>query len=932
MLGRGAERERIDQLLARARTGGGGALVVRGEPGIGKTTLLEYARERASAMRTLSAVGVEVEAGIPFGGLFELLRPVIPLLERIPPPQAAALRAGLGLDAGGSSDRFLIGAATLSLLAAAAEDGPLAVLVDDFQWLDRPSAEALVFAARRLIADPIAVIATVREGERSALDTARIPEHILHGLDRANVSELLRRLVGSDVSADAVDRMVAVTGGNPLALVELSGRLDELSGELGSGPVPISERVGGVFLRRLRPLSDGARTAILVAAASDAGALDEVYGACQTLGIDPRASLEEAEASGLATVTPTGVEFRHPLARSTCYSAASPAERRAAHRALAPRAEPDRRAWHLAQSAIGPDEEAAAALAAAARRASERHAYSVAAAAAERAAALTGVVDLRVTRLLAAAEAAFLAGDTDRALASINRAAESDVDADVHGAVEELRGRITLRRGPISEGLEILLPAAAKAAGRDAGRAIEMLAECVAACAYSGDTVRILELAELAHTIVVDDDDVRSRAIRHVLEGAALIYAGHGGAEGPDQIRAALALLEVSADLRSDIAVLEWMVFGVLFLREGVVGAEVCEAVLDAIRETGAVGRLPRVLAFTARDAATRDRWSAAAALYHEAIAAAEETGQDTERAWTLGALAALQARQGLEQEARASAAEAIGLSKQLGASGNVYWAQAVFAELDLSGGDLAAAITKMHELENSLRAGSNADPDLSMVPELVEAYVHSGRTSDAAPVLADHRRAVHAKAQPWALARYHRACGLVAEDDAFDEAFREALQQHVRAPDAFEEARTRLCYGQRLRRARRRVDARSELRRAFAIFDRLGAARWRDIAAAELAATGETARRRDVSTLDDLTPQELSIATLLAGGRTTREAAATLFVSPKTIEYHLRHVYQKLGVRSREELTAALRPAPDPQAAGDSPGAGLMAEPRARG
>jgi DNA-binding CsgD family transcriptional regulator len=218
------------------------------------------------------------------------------------------------------------------------------------------------------------------------------------------------------------------------------------------------------------------------------------------------------------------------------------------------------------------------------------------------------------------------------------------------------------------------------------------------------------------------------------------------------------------------------------------------------------------------------------------------------------------------------------------------------------------------------------------MVPELVEAYVHSGRTSDAAPVLADHRRAVHAKAQPWALARYHRACGLVAEDDAFDEAFREALQQHVRAPDAFEEARTRLCYGQRLRRARRRVDARSELRRAFAIFDRLGAARWRDIAAAELAATGETARRRDVSTLDDLTPQELSIATLLAGGRTTREAAATLFVSPKTIEYHLRHVYQKLGVRSREELTAALRPAPDPQAAGDSPGAGLMAEPRARG
>jgi len=932
MLGRAAERERIDQLLAQARTGGGGVLVFRGEPGIGKTTLLEYARGRAWEMRTLAAVGVEVEAGIPFGGLLELLRPAIPLLERIPSPQASALRAGLGLDAGGSSDRFLIGAATLSLLAAAAEEGPLAVLIDDFQWLDRPSAEAFVFAARRLIADPIAVIATVRDGEVSALDAARLPEHVLHGLDRGDVSELLRRLGRGDPSADTIDRMVAATGGNPLALVELSGRLGQLASEPVSGPVPVSERVGGAFLRRLRPLSDGARTALLLAAASDAGALDEVYGACQALGIDPKASLEEAEASGLATVTPAGVEFQHPLARSTCYAAATPADRRAAHRALAPRTDPDRRAWHLAQSAIGPDEEAAAALSAAAMRASGRHAYSVAAAAAERAAGLTPAGDLRATRLLAAAEAAFLAGETDHALACINAAAESEPDATVRAAVEELRGRITLRRGPISEGIEILLPAAAEAAGRDPGRAIEMLAECVAACAYTGDTVRILELSELARTIRVNGRDVRSKVIRHVLVGAALVYAGQHGAEGPNEIREALALFDVSDELRDDVVAREWMVFGVLFLREGVVGAEVCEAGLDAVRETGAVGRLPRVLAFTARDAATRDRWSAAAALYHEAIAAAEETGQDTERAWTLAALAALHARQGLEQEARARASEAIALSKQLGASGNFYWAQAVFAQLELSDGDLAAAIATMHELENSLRAGSNADPDLSMVPELVEAYVHSGRTSDAAGVLAEHGRAVHAKAQPWALARYHRACGLVAEEDAFDEAFREALEQHVRAPDAFEEARTRLCYGQRLRRARRRVDARSELRRAFAIFDRLGAARWRDVAAAELAATGETARRRDVSTLDDLTPQELSIATLLAGGRTTREAAATLFVSPKTVEYHLRHVYQKLGVRSREELAAALRPASDGQTVGDPPGASLIAEPRARG
>ena len=374
MLGRLAERERIDQLLAQARTGGGGVLVFRGEPGIGKTTLLEYARERALEMRVLSAVGVELEAGIPFGGLFALLRPAIPLLDRIPAPQGEALRAGLGLDAGGAGDRFLIGAATLSLLAAAGEDEPLAILIDDFQWLDQPSAEALVFAARRLIADPIAVIATVRDGEASALDNARLPEYVLRGLDRDEVSELLRRLAGRDPAADAVDRMVTATGGNPLALVELSGQLDELSGELVSGPVPVSERVGGLFLRRLRPLSEAARTALLVAAASDTGALDEVHRACQALGIDPKASLEEAEASSLATITPAKIEFRHPLARATCYAAATPADRRAAHRALAPRSDPDRRAWHLAQSAIGPDEEAAAALASAATRASSRRA------------------------------------------------------------------------------------------------------------------------------------------------------------------------------------------------------------------------------------------------------------------------------------------------------------------------------------------------------------------------------------------------------------------------------------------------------------------------------------------------------------------------------------------------------------------------------
>jgi DNA-binding CsgD family transcriptional regulator len=680
--------------------------------------------------------------------------------------------------------------------------------------------------------------------------------------------------------------------------------------------MPVSERVGGVFVRRLRPLSDAARTALLVAAASDTGALDELSAACHALGIDPKASLGEAEASGLATITPTGVEFRHPLARATCYAAAGPADRRAAHRALAPGSDPDRRAWHLAQGAIGPDEEAAAALAGAATRASARHAYSVAAAAAERAAALTTADDLRAARLLAAAEAAYLAGDTERALDLVNQAANRQPEPAVRAAIDELRGRITLRRGPIAEGIAILLPAAAEAADGDPRRAMEMLAECVAACTYTGDTVRVMEPARLARTIVVHDRDLPSRVIRSVLEGAALIYAAHRGAEGPNRIREAMALYEVSEELRNDAGVLEWMVFGALFLREGMMGAEVGEAALDAVRKTGAVGRLPRLLAYTARDAATRDQWTAAAALYHESIAAAEETGQDTERAWTLGAFAALQARQGLEDDARTSVAEAMALSKRLGAAGTFYWAQGALAELELSRGDVDLAITEIERREQLLQSGGNADPDLSMVPELVEAYARSGQPEAGAEALDTHERIVTAKGQPWALARYYRARALLAANGEIDSAFALALEHHALAPDAFEEARTRLCYGERLRRARRRVDARSQLRRAFAIFDRLGAAPWRERAATELAATGETARRRDVSTLDELTPRELSIATLLAGGRTTREAAATLFVSPKTVEYHLRHVYQKLGVRNRDELAAALTPASDDPAA----------------
>jgi DNA-binding CsgD family transcriptional regulator len=859
-------------------------------------------------MRVLSACGVEPETGVPFGGLLELLRPATSVLDRIPTPQASALRAALGLATAGPGDRFLVGAATLSLLAAAAEEEPLAILIDDFHWLDPPSAEAIVFAARRLVADPIALIAAVRDGDPSALDRAGLPEHVIPGLDRDDAFELLRGLTDAGPSAGAVNRLFAATGGNPLALVELSGRVDEFAGDAPRAPVPVSARVGGVFQRKIDPLSDEARTALLVAAASDTGRLEEVSQACRSLGLDAAARLEEAETSGLVRITATAVEFRHPLARSTCYAAARPAERRAAHRALAAHASADRRAWHLAEAAVGPDETAAAALAQAADRADAQHAYSAAATAANRAAALTPHGALRASRLLTAAEAAFRAGETARALDLITEVAHREAEERVEASLAELRGRIVLRRGPIPEGIAILLSAASAAAEWDPARAVEMLAECVLACAYTGDTVGILEPGRLARDISAGNGDLRCRIVASAVEGAALVYAAHG-AGGPARIREALELFADAEELRGDPDVLVWMMIAALFLREGTVGAELSEAALDAVRKSGAVALLPRVLAFTARESATRDKWSAGAALYREALAVAAETGHDAERAWTLAALASLQARQGLEQEARANADEAIALSHRLGAAGNLPWATGALAEIELIRGDLDRAIADLERREQALLAQGNADPDLSMVPELVEAYARTGRRAEAQTALAEYAGAARDKGQPWALARCHRARGLLADEAEIDEAFGAALEQHALAPDAFEAARTRLCYGERLRRARRRVDARAELRRAFAVFDRLGAAPWRERAATELAATGETARRRDVSTLDELTPQELSIATLLASGRTTREAAATLFVSPKTVEHHLRHAYQKLGVRNRAELALALAP-----------------------
>jgi DNA-binding CsgD family transcriptional regulator len=906
LVGRDHERQQIGQAIGRARSGTSTTLALVGEPGIGKTALLDYAAQQATGLRVLRARGIESEAQIPFGSLLELIRPALAMLERIPAPQAAALEGALALRPAATHDRFAVGAATLGLLAAYAEEAPVAVLVDDGQWLDASSAQALLFAFRRLVADPIAVFIAVREGAPSLLDGADLSALRLGGL----TSDESAQLVG--LAPEAAVRLHRLTAGNPLALLELAPGPPDLALAPEGAPVLVSARITRAFLQRAEPLDQPARRALVLAATSDTGDLPTLGRAAAKLGIDLSA-LAAAEGAGLVTLHAGVVEFRHPLARSAIYADASARHRRDAHRALAaalPDRDVDRRAWHLAAAAAGPDETAAAALEQAGGRGRDRGAYATAAAAFERAGRLSANGGRRARLWRDAAEAGWLAGFTERAVALLGEARDAAADPVTLTGIDELAGRIAARCGPVMRGHAILTATAGTA---EPERAVAMLAEAAFACFYAGDSAAMLAAAERAHALLPGAPSPRARFLATMTAGMARIIGGDAAA-GAEQIRAAVALAESLADLHEDLQLLPWLTFGPLFLRQTGDGRVLLEHALATAQARAAIGALPLVLNLIARDQAGTDRWAVAVATYTEAIGLARECGQQTELSIGLAGLAWLQARRGRETECRDHAAEALGLGRELGMGLSEIWATAALGELELGLGEAARAAERFEQQERLLRDLGITDADLWPGPDLVEAYTRLGQTEAARRAAAAFATAAAAKAQPWALARARRAQGLVAADDAFVACFEQAIGLHEQTPDAFELARTRLAYGERLRRARNRVLAREQLRAAADAFERLGARPWADRAGAELAATGETRRPRDPSTVEELTPQELQIALLLTSGKTTREAAAALFLSPKTVEYHLRHVYQKLGVNSRDQLARILvSPAPEP-------------------
>jgi DNA-binding CsgD family transcriptional regulator len=909
LLGREPELLAIDQAMAAARLGKSACLVIRGEPGIGKTVLLEYAVDRAASMRVLSARGVEFEAGLPFAGLHELLRPTLGLLDRLPPVHASALRSSLGLGPRIEADRLIIGAAALGLISAYAEDQPLLITVDDAPWLDRASAEAIGFAARRLVADPVAILIAVREGEETPLLSAGLPELRLSGLDQASANTLLERSAAGEVSRDMARWLFDATGGNPLALLEL-GRESRRMSALPHDDLPIATSVERAYLRRADGLSDNARRVLLVMAASGTAELRLVRRAAASLGLSA-SDVDEAEAAkGLISQRGDRVEFIHPLARAAIYHAASPGDRRAVHGALAKvmsgADDVDRRAWHLAAAATGWDAAAGTALEGAARRARESTDYAGAARAWAESARLTEAVEQRVARQFSAAENAWLGGHAAEAVELLGAARKLVEDHELRVDIDNLSGHIDMRRGRVVEGYRMLVDAAEAIEATDRLKAIRILADAALSTFGAGHPADNLSAARKALDLLRPADPAESQVFAHVSYGALAILAGHGS-DGPAHLHESVALFKLVPTESTDPLLLLCAGIAGTFLREAEAERELLDRALEQARGQAPTAALPALLFLLGRDAGATDRWSLARAQYEEGARVARETTQFTWLAACMAGMAWLDALEGREGECRAHAAEGEELSERYGMGFYKAWSIVAVGQLEQGLGHQEAALGHLLRCEAFLEAIAISDPDLDPAPEIADVLVRLGRLAEAREAVARYLPAAEAKGQPFALARAARARALIAADDEYIAEFETAIRHHEGTPDIFEEARTRLYFGERLRRSRRRVDARRELRAALKAFDQLGAAPWAERATAELRASGETARVRNDSSRQRLTPQELQVAMTLAEGATTREAAARLYLSPKTVEYHLRHVYDKLEIRSREELRAAL-------------------------
>jgi DNA-binding CsgD family transcriptional regulator len=901
LLGRRGECEAIDGLIEEVRAGHSGALVMSGEPGVGKTALVEYAIESAAGLRVARAAGMESERELAFAGLHQLCAPFLDRLERLPDPQRDALRTVFGLSAGAPPDRFLTGLAVLGLVSGMAEERPLLCVVDDAQWLDQESARALAFVARRLLAESVAMVLVTRE---PSVEFAGLPELMLQGLRDRDARELLISAVQGPLDEDVCERLVAETRGNPLALLELPRGLSpaELAGGFGlPNEMPLSGQIEESFRQRLEALPEQTQSLMLVAALEPIGDSGLVRRAADQLGIDVKAA-EPAESDELLALGEL-VRFRHPLVRSAVYRAATPTERQEAHRALAeatdPELDPDRRAWHRAQAAAGPDEDVAAALERSAGRAQARGGLAAAAAFLERAVGLTLDPALRAQRALAAAQAKHLAGAPDAAMSLLATARAGPLDELGRARVDLLGAQMVSASTRRGHAPPLLLAAAKRLEPLDVGLARETYMEALNAALLAGRLAtdgRLLEVAEAARAAPPAQPP---RAFDLLLDAFASRFTEGYAAAVPILRRAlgAFAIEDVSREEELRFAYL-----AAVELWDDGAWEQLVTRWVQLARATGALTVLPAILTSRVLAHTYAGELAAAESLIGEVQAASEATGIHLA---PYGALF-LACWRGREVEAvelsEATTDDVIAKGEGVGLTISE-WASAVLYNGLGRYEEALAAAERVREQPRAVGFTSWA------LVELIVAAVRSGNSERAADVLAQLSELTRPSGTDWALGIEARSRALLSEGDSADSLYREAIERFGRTRMRIELARAHLHYGEWLRREHRRLDAREQLRTAHEMFTGMGIEAFGERAERELRATGERVRKRRVETRGDLTAQEAQIARLARDGLSNPEIGSRLFISPRTVEYHLHKVFAKLDIRSRTELDQVLPP-----------------------
>jgi DNA-binding CsgD family transcriptional regulator len=877
-------------------------LIVHGEAGIGKTALLEQLIDQAAGCTVARATGVQADMELPFAGLQQLFGSMLGPLERLPDPQREAVEVAFGLRSGPAPDRFEVGLAMLGLLAEATEHEPLVCVIDDAQWLDQASARTLTFVARRLMAESVALVFAVRD-PADEQTFAGLPELIVEGLNDEDARAVLGWAIAGRVDRRVVNRIVAETRGNPLALLELPRGLSaaELAGGFGvSSTQQLSARLERSFLGRVRSMPDRTQRFLLLAAAEPVGDPALLMRAAELVGLGVEAGVP-AEAVGLIELA-AQVRFQHPLVRSAIYRSAPLADRQAVHRALAEATEaqedPDRRAWHHAQAALGADEDLAAELERSAERAKARGGMAAAAAFLERAAALTPDRARRARRALAAAQAKYLAGSPQAALTLLQSAASAPMDGLEIAMAERLRGRIALHLSRSGEGAPVLLDAAQRLESFDPGLARETHLEALHAAAVAGRLgMGMRDAATAARTAPAAPGARRASDV--LLDGLAVRFTDGIRAGAPMLKLALAALLDGNGDYEEDVR-WPWLACRVAAdVFDDETWHLLASRYVLIARAAGALSVLPIALMHLSLLHVFEGKLDTAAALVEEIDSIIDATGS---RRISIPKLM-LAACKGDEARASKLIDEARRDAIARGEGFVLTFGEQAHAVLHNALGHYETA------LDNAQRASAQDELHASVwsLPELVEAAVRSGKPEVAADALQRLHQRTRVAGTEWALGIEARCAALLSDDALAEGLYREAIERLGHCRVALDLARAHLLYGEWLRRRGRRVDAREQLRTARTSFAEIGAEAFAQRAGRELLATGETARKRSIETSDELTPHEARIARMARDGASNQDIATELFVSRKTVEYHLHKVFSKLGISARQQLEYAL-------------------------